>query len=425
MGSVARPEIAYHFRRLVAESLAEISPEDEDWPLVRRLFSQEQELFRRMFVRIEGDAWWKMLLDHWLPSLSLPSSDGQWYSLLVSRLDRWMNTHPVEVVALWRRALSEGWGEGTYLVWQITSQVQKFSRWDTEGVPKLLGTLLVENKGERDFLGKALSLYTEATNQGDELLWRYIIRDVDPGAKGSDRWKQLHCAPHVFHGESLGNRLIRSGWLLDAAISALEEWAIKDNGNSDRRRLTSIFLHHSSWEYRHSHYDTHHPDGLKVILTGVEQAFKYHAQTGDEWWQEREPQLRSASEETLLYFLTLAYKENPEANVEGIAALLTNAELFHYCKIENELGELIQTGYHLLSPDIQELNQETIFELSGEEDWGEEGVPVWVYRIIYDYLIWIPSIFRLPASQRFIDQFSSQILVHTCLCLAFILGVDG
>ena len=75
-------------------------------------------------------------------------------------------------------------------------------------------------------------------------------------------------------------------------------------------------------------------------------------------------------EETLLYFLAQAYKENPEANVDGMASLLTDAELLRYGHIGHELGELIQTGYHLLPPEIQEINQKGILGLYAEEDWG-------------------------------------------------------
>lgn len=407
-------EIAYHFRRLIAESLAEIDPQNDDWPLLRRLFLKEPELFRRLFWRLEGNAWWRLLLDHWLPSLAPPASDVEWYILFTAQLERWMNTHPGEVVLLWRRAFSESWGDGNSLAGQITFQLHKFQHWEIEGVLELIETLLVENKGERDFLGKVLSLYTDATNQGDELLWRYIVKDVDlQTIRRFDIGKKLHCDPHVFHDkEFLRNRLIRSDWLLDVAINTLEEWATKDDGYSSTRRLRSTFLYSSSWEYRHSHNDIHSADGLIVLLAGIEHAFKHHARANDDWWRRCEPQLRTVREETLLYFLTQAYKENPEANVDGMASLLTNAELLRYGHIEHELGELIQKGYHLLPPEVQEINQKGILRLYAEEDWRGEDVPPWVHRAIYDYLVWIPRIFRLPLSQDFVERFQPQFGIY-------------
>jgi len=403
-------EIAYHFRRLIAESLAEIVPQDNDWPLLRRLFLQETELFRRLFWRLQGDSWWRLLLDHWLPSLSPPISEGAWYSLFVSQLDRWMNSHPTEVVSSWRRAFAEDWGDKNDLAMRITFHLHKFQHWNTEGVQELIETLLVENKAERDFLGKVLSLYTAATNRGDDLLWRYIVKDVDSqDIGGFDIGKKLHCAPHVFHDkEFIQDRLIHSDWLLDIAINTLEEWSTKDGIYSSKHRLRSAFLYNSSWEYRHSQHDMHHADDLTVLLAGIEHAIRHHAQAKDDWWKRRELQLRSTREVTLLYFLVQAYKENPEANVDGMAHFLTDAELLRYGHLEHELGELIQAGYHLLPSKVQETNQRTVLKLYEDEVRGEEGKSLWVCRVIYDYLIWIPTIFRLPLSQDFIERSQSQ-----------------
>jgi hypothetical protein len=401
--------IAYHFRRLIAESLAEIVPHDDDWPLLRRLFLQETELFRRLFWRLQGDGWWRLLLDHWLPSLSPPISEKEWYGLFVSQLDRWMNNHPAEVVSLWRRAFSEDWGNKNELAMRITFQLHKFQHWDTEDVKELIETLVSENKTERDFLGKVLSLYTAATNQGDDLLWQYIVKDV--GSEDIGRFNiggKLHCDPHVFHNkEFLNDRLSQSDLLLDIAIDTLEEWATKDGVDSSLHRFRSTFLYNSSWEYRHSDYDMHPADDLTVLLSGIEHAIVHHAHTNDAWWKRREPQLRSVREEALLYFLVQAYKGNHEANVDGMAQLLTDAQLLRYGHIEHELGEMIQAGYHLLPPDVQEKNQNAILRLYAEEhDAEEEGVS-WVHRIIYNYLIWIPTIFLLPRSQAFIERFQA------------------
>ena len=400
-------EIAYHFRRLIAESLTEIVPQDNDWPLLRRMFLQETELFRRLFWHLQGDSWWRLLLDYWLPSLSPPTSEGEWYSLLVSRLDCWMNSHPVEVVSLWRRAFSDNWGAKNELVMRITFQLHKFKHWNTEGIPGLIETLLAENRSGRNLFGQVLSLYTDATNRGDELLWRYIVKDVEPqNVQSFDISKKLHCAPHVFHDEEfLENRLIHSSWLLDTAIDTLEEWATKDGIYSSKHRLRSAFLHDSSWKYHHSTDDRHPADDLTVLLACVEHALMHHARANDDWWKRREPQLRAHVEVTLLYFLALVYKENPETNVDGMVHLLTDAELLRYGHIEHELGQLIQAGYHLLPSEAQEANQEVILGLYAEENWGEGGVPLSVNREIYNYLVWIPSIFRLPLSQTFVDRF--------------------
>ena len=171
-------DIAYHFKRLIVDSLAELIPQDEDWPLIRRLFKEQSELFRRLFWCIDGESWFRVLVDKWLPSLRPVDVDSEWHSLFAKRLDRWMNTCPDEVVKLWQRALSEGWDDKN-LAWQISVDLHKFNHWGAEGIPELIDALMNENKADRDMLGQVVSRYVSATSQGDDLLWRYITKNVD------------------------------------------------------------------------------------------------------------------------------------------------------------------------------------------------------------------------------------------------------
>jgi len=409
-GALVDDGVAYHFKRLIAESLSEIVPEDNDWPLLRRLFQGQPELFRRLFWRLEGDAWFRLLVDHWLPSLQSPVVDGEWFNMFANRLNCWMDTHPEDVVALWRRALSEGWGDVSHLARTISLHLHKFQHLATEGVPELIEALLVVNKEERDFLGTVISRYVAATDQGDDLLWRYIVRDV--GHHDTQRLSfgnKLHCRPHDFHNKDfLKGRLACSDEFLSLAVNTIEDWATRGEHYPSTHQLRSVFLHSSSWERRHSQRDTHHTDAIAVLLDGIEHAFEHRSKVNDVWWQEHESQLRCTCEETLRYFLAKAYTVNSEANVSGIAALLADAELLRYGHIEYELGELIQAGYHLLSYESQEANQRVILDLYKDEDWSKEDMPQWAFKNIYEYLIWIPLIFRLPASQAFIERFQPE-----------------
>ncbi len=405
------PEIAYHFKRLIAESLAEIAPMEEDWSLINWLFRNQPELFRRLFWRLEGDVWFRFLLEYWLPSLGSPKNDSEWYMLFLNQLKLWMNDRPADVIDLWKLALSEGWIEMRRLIWQIESDLHKFQHLKAEGIKEIIESLLKERKIEgRDLLGLVISRYVEATDQGDKLLWHFITKDLnfdetEPFSIGN----QLHCESHDFHKKQfLEERLVQSELFLTMAINALEDWSESNDRYRTARRLRNAFLSYSSWELRHSRNDMHHVDGLTVLLNGIENALRHHAKVDDHWWHEHEPMLRHAQEETLRYFLVLAYKENPNANIEGIAVTLSDKELLQYGQIEHELGELIQASYHLLSPEVQENNQRVILDLYAEENWDEEDSHLWVVRAISDYLAWIPRIFRLPVSQAFIDPLVSQ-----------------
>jgi len=402
---LADNDIAYHFKRLIVESLAELIPQDNDWPLFRRLFKEQSELFRRLFWCIDGEAWFRVLVDKWLPSLKPVGIEGEWYGLFAKRLDRWMNTCPDEVVKLWQRALSEGWGDDN-LAWQISVDLHKFEHWETEGIPELINTLMSENEADRDMLGQVVSRYVSATNEGDDLLWRYITKNVDDQEISRLSFGSvLHCEPHHFHNEKfLKDRLINSDKLLSRAIADLAKWASRDPYHSTERQLNPAFLHNSSWEQRHSRNDTHHADGLTVLLEGIEHAILFHAQNNDNWWQENELNLRLSVVEVLRYFLIEGYAASPEVNMEGIGAQLTDKNLHRFGQIEHELGELIQAGFHLLNSDVQEEFQKIILKLYEDEDWGDEGQPGWVDRARCQYLIWVPVIFRIPEVQEYLEH---------------------
>lgn len=168
--------IAYHVKRLICESLAEITPSQEDWGLLRRIFHNHPDLFRRLLPRVEGNAWLDILTQHWLPEAQVAEDRANWLLQLVWQLRVWMNEHPATVMALWREAISYQWADQQRLTGVICSGLCEFREWGSEGVQELLETL-AENPGtHQDLLGKVLSKWVQTTNSGDELLWRCITR---------------------------------------------------------------------------------------------------------------------------------------------------------------------------------------------------------------------------------------------------------
>ncbi len=83
--------VSYHIKRLICESLAEIKPVQDDWPLFRRLYQTYPELLKRTLIRLEnmgslhGEAWFFFLSENWLPLIHASASDqkGIWLRLFV------------------------------------------------------------------------------------------------------------------------------------------------------------------------------------------------------------------------------------------------------------------------------------------------------------------------------------------------------
>ena len=405
--ALSHHEVAYHLKRLLSESLAEVTPVEEDWPLLRRLFRSSPDLFRRLLWRTEGDTWFHMLTQHWLPEVKTAESRESWLLQFIGHLRVWMNRQPLKVVGLWREAIDFEWANKQSLIGEISIQLHKFKCWDTEGVRNLLSPLVAEAGGEYRFVGTPLSCWVEATNTGDDLLWRYIVRNVSPEDVGRlDLGQKLQCNPHDFHNEVfLAERLRRSDELLTLALDDLERWSPANGLESKSNHLRSELLHDTSWGRWHSGGDMHPVNSLTFLLDGLEGALKDRSRQDDVWWRANEPRLRISWEEGIRYLVIQAYKENISANITGIEMQLQDPMLFRYGNLDHELGELMRAAYPYISEPAQDANQAMILSLYADEVWDDDGVPEWVYRTIYGFLICIPVVFRTPEAQALINTY--------------------
>lgn len=412
---LSHDEIAYHVKRLICESLAEIEPVEDDWRLLRKIFQNYPDLFRRLLSRVAGNAWFDILKQHWLPEVQISQNREDWLRQFCWQLSVWVNQHPADVIALWREAIASSSAYQQNLIVAIRSGLDQFEVWNTEGVRELLETLVEYAGTERDFLGNTLSRWVQATNSGDDLLWRYISRNVSvEDVRSGNLCDQLSCEPHEFHQENfLAERLSQSDDLLTLVLNDLERWsgdsAAEDGGNG----LRSEFLYHTSWKFRHNQQDIYHVDSLTVLLDGLESALKHHSRQNKAWWQTNEPRLRATQEEGIRYLVIQAYKENIGANIPGIESQLQDEELFCWSNLSYELGELIQMAYPYISEAVQIANQALLLSLHAAQVREIEGLPDWAYyREVYNRLIWIPCIFRIPETQSLIDTWQHYFGYH-------------
>jgi hypothetical protein len=402
---LSHDEIAYHVKRLICESFAEIEPVEEDWRLLRKIFHNYPDLFRRLLSRVTGNAWFDILKQHWLPEVQTSQNREDWLRQFCGQLSVWANQYPADVIALWREAIAFQWADRQSLIGVVASGLKTFEVWGTDGVRKLLETLIEYVGTDRDFLGESLSRWVQATNSGDDLLWRYITRNVSvEDVRSGNLCDQLSCEPHEFHQENfLAERLSQSDELLTLVLNDLERWSGDSATGYGGNGLRSKFLYHTSWKFRHNQQDIY-LDSLTVLLDGSESALKHHSRQNKAWWQTNEPRLRATQEEGIRYLVIQAYKENIGANIPGIESQLQDEELFRWSHLSYELGELIQMAYPYISEAVQDANQAMILSFCTDQDNDVDSLPSWAYREVYNFLIWIPSIFRTPETQAFIDD---------------------
>lgn len=394
---LSHDKIAYHVKRLASESFAEIAPVDQDWRLLQRIFQNYPDLFRRLLWRAKNGAWWNIITQNWLPEAKLLKEQREtWLFQFVQWLGVWMNVCPAEVVEFWREAIAQKWANTQNLARSICFMLIGFEAWDTRGIQELLETLVEDFEIEEyDSLGKLLSRWVQHTNSGDILLWRYITKDVSTkDARGRDLRNKLRCQQHKFCQENfLEERLNQSDVLITQVLKEIENW--------------SEVLYHTSWGSRHSQGVTRYVDNLTFLFASLENALKFRARINDAWWQTNEPFLRTIDTDIIRYFVIEAYKENIEANIPGIENQLRNEKLLHWSRINYELGELLNMAYPYISETARLANQTIILSLCTERKKYEKELSYFVYQDYYNFLVWIPCIFRTPKTQVFIDTWQN------------------
>jgi hypothetical protein len=402
---VSHGDIAYHLKRLVAESLAETTPDDHDWPLIRRLFTSEPDLYRRAFAQAQNSAWFELLRKNWLPLIKQGEASAEWRYQYVSGLDRWLLSHTRQVIELWTDALEAGWApKGS--TWRISIALSRLSDWSDHGLSKLF-ELLVVNSSDHDMLTKPLSSWISATDDGDRILWQLMTREGgDNTEEQADGELKIRCAPHSFHDEGfLVRRLERSDELMSLATDYLELSATQSQA---RAGFSHGCLHQTSWTMRHTRADILPADDSIMLVGGVERALKKRAQRNDSWWQQHEPQMRQAADLGIRYMLIEAYQASPITNSAGIEAQLADRALFRFGQMEYELGALMAVAYGHLPDGVQDANQNMILHLYDDFRSDDGVLPDWATEKPYQYALWIPRPFRSPELVSFLARWADQ-----------------
>jgi len=407
-------DIAYHLRRLVVESLSELQPTEQDWPLLRRLFNQHENLFRRFFDRVQDSDWVAFLREDWLP-LVLGSSRDSWTLRFLKKLAVLCPQYTDEAVELWRQALNEGWIGQPKIAGTIVEALRHASalNGEAEGLERLFKQIVCYIEPDHltfDYrLGTLLSEWVDETDQGDAVLWKYITKDVKskeskPQFSGLD----INLYLHFYREDFLKERLAESDELISTVIARVEKWgkaARYDNSETEFRRA---LLLNTSWNDKRSDSDIRATGDIGLLLHDLETALAERCSRNDDWWQKNEPHLRASKELALRYMTVEAYRENPEDNFEGIKEQICNTEFHLYSDFNYEIGRLMQEVYPLFDRSTRKQNQRSILALRDQvQDEEDEGLPSSWAKIIYDCLNRIPRCFQEPEAQDFLEEWSS------------------
>lgn len=397
-------DIAFHLRRLVAESLSEVLPEQEDWPLVRHIFTSHQPLFEAFYSATGNEAWTSFFHANWLPVL-IRDQEGAW---LIRFLDRVaINANSDVFITLWQQAFSWDWVDKQRLKWISSTLLDRIQDWSSPSLKSVFLKLVADSEEDHGSLGSPISKWVDATNEHDAILWHYITRRVDIASLESISFDdKLNCAPHVFCRETfLAERMRASEALLDLAINSIESWLLQHEKPYEMSRAWSDgLLRHTRYEELHTARDTHHVDALNILMNAIEDACLFHAEGNSSWWRQSIERLRNSRDAALRYFALRGMTEFPEENSQAAANTLLDREMLESSRFSWEMGKLINAAYMHMSQTQQGELLQLILTLDEDErnDVGE--LPIWVLLGKREYLIQIPTHHRTKEAHELIAQ---------------------
>lgn len=397
---------AFHIRRLVAESMAEHPPSNDDWPFILDLRKSYRDIFQVIYVQAKGIEWHHFWMTYLAPYLN-QNQDAEGLAIHINISARWINQDPQKILDFWCKSLDLHWVDVTRIAGQIEFSVSTIENVHANLLGSLLIKLLKLPRQSHSVLGKAIIRCVEAGGLPDKLLWDYIAGEItDEDVLGHSFVNKLHCRPHEFSDKNdspLKQRMIASIELLDLIINSIENWtALRVSEQGPWKAGRYGFLSATSFERIHSKRDFHSIDSEEILMSAIEAAILHHARVQSEWWNRKRKKLSESQDKALQYFVLLACTENPTVNLGIIETVLTKHE---WCESElsYEYGQLICASFFHLNHDIQNA---VIYKIinAWQDRYDDDSNKLWIDKERATLLKAIPCHLRSSDTQILIDR---------------------
>jgi len=404
--AVLMSDAAFHIRRLIAESLAEALPYDEDWPLIRDLRRECPEVFQVIYLHAKAIEWSSFWLKFLVPVL-IESKDQEGLMMHLHRSSIWVNQDPVAVLGFWFNLLKFDWLDRTQLASRLGFSVIDVEAKHSQALSPVLEALLRLPRPEHSYLGRSISRCVIAGIMSDAVLWDFVVNDVseEDVLDLHQLEGKLRCGIHEFADQEndffLG-RMRQSPELLELAVQAVESWSLT--------RITAIgkwsadssgFLGRTSYRAKRSQSDVQHIDAEQHLMNAMESAILTHAALNSEWWTGNKERLCFSHEGALKYFGILACSASPLQNLDLIERLLSKE-----CRDDSELlfeiGLLVSLSFFHLDERAQNRVMENVLNMQSGE-CTEEYEMLRILALKASLLSRIPCYLRSKDAQRIVD----------------------
>ncbi len=409
--SVFDSDVAFHIKRLIAESYAACEPDDRDWSLIRHLFRKHPEHFASIYGHGDKLAWHHFWMRNLVPMLDA-DADTKWLGIHFGKLQAWVNDDPTSVFAFWTRLAASRAAKEWNLRGQFSYLVREFRYLEKVDAQELLESLLRLPSGEHDLLGDFLLRWARHDARGDALVWQYIAGDVPMNPiRENEIGEKLRCDESSFsHDNDLLQRFVDSDALLDLAVSALESWSktlalgaysapgeVAEGPNNE-------LLEETSYSVTHSNHALRHVSPLQRLVRAIEDAILQRAKAHDGWWSANALRICLTNCGALRYIGVLAMTECPERNADAAKQFFAEDRrprlTDHY-----ELGRLISAVAPFLGEAV-ELIERHIFQRFS--DYEDQSKP-WIEAERYELLTRIPVLLRSPNMTAAIVRMAAEL----------------
>lgn len=399
---------AFHIRRLVAECLAEQAPQDDDWLLLSDLREKHRDVFQVIYtqaVRVEWHTFW---MKHLIPVLK-NQRDAEGVMIHMHRVSRWKNDDAPGVLAFWTEVLELDWVDKTAITRPLAAALADVPPPHIALFASLLLKLLKLPQPEHSMISYALAHAVAAGAVADEVLWHYIVDEVNEEDIRAYRFGQkLRCDPYEFgYGSDkfLEERMRQSTALLNLALEALERWGAirRAHYGEAPRSYWSGFLQATSYGNAHSPSSPREANGEYTLLAAIEAAIVQHAIDGSDWWRENRERLCGSAEGALRYFAILACTAVPSKNLESVYSLLNDKVLLE-SDLSYELGTLLEAACVYFEETELEAVQTTVLALHQKDTSDEVHDRRWMLDKQAQLLLAIPCHLRIPTAQVILDE---------------------
>jgi hypothetical protein len=373
--------VAYHFKRLIAESLAEINPDTEkDYEFVATIFEYDRSLFERMFSRAKSEGWFNC----WLLILKKHPNDIEWRQSILKNINKWMDAYSSETINIWKQALENNWENA---VSYISNDLNKFLDIKNKGIYDLVDFIL--NDKYPDSFANALARYVDFGYETNILLWKHISKNVPD--------RKFNC--NFSEEDFLVNHLAKSDDFINLVMDDLEKWERAEN-ISGKSLFFSENKHNITLPYQEYRFENH---GVRCLLFSLEKSLEKRLKENDQWIDNYKDYLMNSNLEIHIYILINVYIEDLEFYKADIKNLLTNNHhIFYFTYIDSSIKKLLRKTYYLLDVESQDRIQKSILSTSNENNKDH----IQQFRI-YEYLLSIPEEHYSSHSKGFIKDFRS------------------